>query len=206
MLSVPAEWSNRIVRCSFCSQSLQVPMLGAAPGPPPAGPVTPPAIAPNAAAPPPYMNPMPGAPPAPGGPAAGPGPIVDTGDSHSGGSSVMQERSRRRSSKGLIAWYSGGGGVVVLVIIILLKLFVYGAANAAYDQACEDVRWEAYNRYAVYGSPDYVQATVDTFHEDCIYEATDGPYSRTPKLDRRYYFELMDFIFEKRRQQSRSGF
>jgi hypothetical protein len=105
----------------------------------------------------------------------------------------------------MFAWLSGGGGVVLLLIILfvkLLPLLLDGVAATAYEEACEDVRWEAYDRYAPYGSRDYVTATVDTFHEDCVAEATDR---RTAELDRRHYFAVMDVIFDELRKRNMSG-
>jgi hypothetical protein len=152
------------------------------------------------------MNPLSGAPPAAGGPAPGPGPIIDTGPSSAGETSTLTHRNRRRSSKsGLLAWYSGGGGVLLLIVIIVLKLVLYGVAETAYERECENVRWEAYDRYAAYGSRDYVTATVDMFHEDCVADATEGGFRRTAKLDRTHYFALMDLIFEELRRQNSTG-
>jgi hypothetical protein len=118
----------------------------------------------------------------------------------------MHHRARRRSSKGgLLALFSGGGGVVLLVVIIVVKLVLYGVAETAYERDCEDVRWQAYDRYAAYGSDDYVAEVVDTLHNDVVAAATEDRYRSTAKLNRRLYFEIMDAAFDELSGQGASG-
>ena len=87
--------------------------------------------------------------------------------------------------------------MVLVVIVIVLKLVIYGAAESAYVQDCEDVRQEAYTRYASYGSRAFVTEVIDTVHEDCVAGATESGYRRTTKLNRRQYFALMDMVFSE---------
>ena len=86
----------------------------------------------------------------------------------------------------------------MILILIVFRLVLYGAAEAVYLEQCEELRLEAYERYANRGSAEFVQATVDRHHDECVDAATRRRYRRGAELDRSKYFSEMDWRFGPR--------